>query len=78
MPNTDSVQTPQCSPSSLQFHRESLPKVRSSCVRCSKSIVHIDSPLSDASGNDACRICQSETGAMVRPCSCDGSVSFIF
>ncbi len=57
-------------------------KLRSSCVRCG-SAVRIESECgsedgigSESSQRIVCRICQSETGAMVRPCLCDGSVSF--
>lgn len=52
---------------------QSLQKVRSSCVRCSKSIV-VTVEASEDTEQNVCRICQSETGVMVKPCVCDGTV----
>ncbi|KAI6209616.1 hypothetical protein M3Y96_00239700 [Aphelenchoides besseyi] len=50
------------------------PSVRSSCVVCSR----VTSPTaSETNGAIVCRICQSETGAFVRPCVCDGSMGGI-
>ncbi|KAI6229940.1 hypothetical protein M3Y99_01115900 [Aphelenchoides fujianensis] len=48
------------------------PAARSSCAVCSRRASASRSSCSQAA---VCRICQSETGVLVHPCVCDGSVN---
>ncbi|KAI6217581.1 hypothetical protein M3Y99_01759500 [Aphelenchoides fujianensis] len=50
------------------------PVARSSCAVCSRRASASRSSCSQAA---VCRICQSETGVLVHPCVCDGSMGGI-
>lgn len=65
-------------------HKNNLYNITNYCTKQnntgSKIVLNCySSPSSNSSSSDkrACRICQSETGEMVRPCACTGTVSFI-